>query len=196
MPFSNWVAVVGVVITLYSYVDYYRGIFAGHFRPHGFSWFVWGMLTATGTAAQIWGGGGWGASIMALTSAACFGIAFLSLRHGEKNIMSSDWVAFAGGLLAIPLWVITQSPLWSVVILAVADAVGYWPSIRKTWHDPEREGVAVFALASVKQTLALLAMDDLNIITGFYPGVLVFVNGAFVTLILWRRAILKRAVTF
>jgi hypothetical protein len=196
MILSNWVALVGVAITLWSYVSYYRGMLSGRVSPHGFSWFVWGTLTATGAAAQIWGGGGWGASIMALTSLACFIVAVMSLRYGEKHIAPSDWVAFVGGLCAIPLWIITDSPLWSVVILAAADTVAYWPSIRKTWHNPENEGAMVFALASVKQTLALFAMQDLNFITGFYPAVLVAVNAAFVVMILWRRAIVNRTRIF
>jgi hypothetical protein len=191
VDFQHIVAVIGTLLTIYGYIAYFQGMLRGELKPHGFSWFIWAMLTATGFAAQIWGGGGWGAAIMGATALACLTISLLSIRYGERGITRSDWVAFIIGLSAIPLWMITDSPAASVVILAMADAIGYWPSIRKTWARPYQEGALVFVVAVAKNILALMAMDDLNWVTSFYPFALIFINAAFVAMILLRRRSVK-----
>jgi hypothetical protein len=191
MDYKTILATVAMALTLLNYIPYYYGIFRGTLHPHGFSWFVWSMLTATNCAAQVWGGGGLGSWPMALTALGDLSIVILSLRYGEKNITRSDWLTFFVGLSAIPLWLVNDSPYYSVVILTFADAIGTWPSLRKSWHRPHSESTLFFTVSSLKHLLIIFALDHYNWVTGFYSTALLLTNMLFVAYILWRRQVVK-----
>jgi hypothetical protein len=54
------------------------------------------------------------------------GTAIIALYRGDKHITRGDWLAFAATSLAIPLWIVTSDPLWSVLLVTWIDAVAYF----------------------------------------------------------------------
>jgi len=51
-------------------------------------------------------------------------------------VLPADWYFFLAALAAIPLWLLTRTPLYSVVVVTVIDALAYVPTFRKSWHRP------------------------------------------------------------
>src|SRR4051812_33924000 len=109
-------AVIASGIAIYSYIPYVRNILGGKTKPHVFSWFIWSLLTGIGFFAQLSDNGGPGAWVSGLTATVCFGIFVLAaLRKGEKEIVTLDWLCLFGAFIALGLWAVTDTPLFSVV---------------------------------------------------------------------------------
>ncbi|PZO85412.1 MAG: hypothetical protein DI626_07485 [Micavibrio aeruginosavorus] len=182
---------IAIGIGIISYIPYLLTILKGRTKPHAFSWLIWGILTAIAFAAQITGGGGVGAWVTGFTAATSLIIVALALFKGEKNVTKSDWLTFVTALLAIPLWYFTKNPLNAVILITIIDALAFYPTFRKSWHRPYEENAFTFTLSGIKFIFATLALETLNITTSLYPLSLVFMNGVFVIMILWRRKALK-----
>jgi len=113
----------------------------------------------------------------------------LALVKGERDMSRSDWYCLCFAIAAIPLWIITSTPLWSVLLITVIDAVGFYPTIRKSYYKPSEETASTYVLASVKCTLSIAALETFSVVTALYPASLVIMNGAFVAMLLWRRKV-------
>lgn len=185
---------IGLLFTVIGYSAYIYSIFKGETRPHPFSWFIWGLLTAIGFFAQIADDAGPGAWITGLSAAATFFIAGLGyIKRHDIVITRTDWITFFAALAAIPLWLITETSLYSVILITVIDVVAYYPTYYKTWRRPEQELPLHVILATLKFTFSLFALDNYSVITVLYPLSLVIMNAIFVVLLYYRRWVLKNA---
>lgn len=182
-----------IVIGFIGYVPYIRGILIGTTFPHVFSWIVWGILTFIGFFAQVADGGGAGTWVTGITGFVCVLVAVLAWVKGRKglDIARSDVWVFAGALCAIPLWYFTGSPLWSVVLITIIDAMGFYPTFRKAFYKPDEEVLFTYICSAVKFLLSIMALANLSLITVLYPASLVVMNGGFVVMVLLRRQYLK-----
>jgi len=187
MDYKDFLGVSAALLNFVAYAGYFRGMFRGTVKPHVFSWFVWGVLTAIGYAAQVADGGGAGTWVTGISAVACFIIAGFALRHGEKAITRSDWITFIGAMAAIPLWIATDSPLYSVLLITLIDAIAFWPTFRKAWSKPQEESVFTFAVSALKFGLGVIALGNISMITAFYPLSLVVMNTVFVVVTVLRR---------
>jgi predicted neutral ceramidase superfamily lipid hydrolase len=180
-------AVIATILGLIGYIPYISDIFKGKTKPHIFSWFIWGLLTAIGFLAQVVGGAGPGAWVTGVTALICFLITALAFNRGEKNITRGDWFCFVGALFGIVLWVTTDNPLSAVILITIIDAVAYIPTFRKAYHKPFEETLIEYILSSLKFVVALFALDAFTLVTALYPVSLVITNGAFAIMVIVRR---------
>lgn len=178
---------IAVVIGFIGYVPYFRTIFSGKTKPHAFSWLVWGTLTAVAFASQVVGNGGPGAWVRGFTALICFTIFGLALVNGVKDFPVADWLCLAGCILAGVLWAITDSPLLTVILITIIDAVAFVPTIRKSYSQPNTEPVFTYSLSGLKFLIGIFALAEFSAITVLYPASLVLANGAFVVMLLVRR---------
>ena len=186
---------LAVALGLFGYFFYVRGIVRGTVKPHAFTWFVWALLTTIAFAAQVVDDAGPGAWVTGVTALCSFGFAAVGLgKSSREHIAKSDWYFFAGALAAIPVWLLTGNPLWSVIIITIVDAVAFAPTIRKGYHHPETESVGTYALSGIKFVIGLFALTNITWITTLYPASLVLANLGFVIVLLWRRRVVAASV--
>lgn len=183
---------LAVAFGLFGYIFYVRGILQGKVKPHAFTWFVWGLLTAIAFVAQIVEGGGAGAWVTGVTALCSFGFALVGLGASSRVfIAQNDWAFFIGALLTIPIWYFSGNPLWSVIIITITDAVAFTPTFRKAYFHPETENGWTYALSGIKFVVSLFALQSFTWTTALYPSSLVVANLAFVTMLVWRKQIKK-----
>lgn len=181
---------VAVALGLFGYMFYVRGILLGKVKPHAFTWFVWGLLTAIAFVAQITAGGKAGAWVTGVTALCSFGFAIVGLgASSRKYITKSDWVFFVGALLTLPVWYFTNNALWSVIIITIIDAVAFAPTFHKAFLHPETENTWTYVLSGSKFIVGLFALGSFTWITALYPASLVVANFAFVAMVVWRKQI-------
>jgi hypothetical protein len=183
--------VLGVALVMGSMVPYARAMWHKTVRPHAFSWCLWGAINAVVCAAQVVSHGGAGAWTSAAAAFFNFVIAVYALRHGEKNITRGDWAIFLSALFALPLWAATKNPLWSVVLLSVLDMMGFFPTIRKSWHQPHGEVLMTFAVGAAGFAFAILALEEKTFVNYCYPATVLALNAAFTVILLYRRRALR-----
>lgn len=172
---------------------YLREILRRNVRPHVFSWIVWGICQGIGGAAQVAKGAGVGAGPTLFGAVTCAIVTLLAcLYHGERQITRSDWIAFLCALAALPLWAMTDDPLWASAMVSLIDAVGgMYPTFRKAWHKPFEENLFLFATATLNCALSLVALESYSLTTMLYPGSMLATHGVFSLTLIVRRKMAK-----
>jgi len=182
---------LGLALSLACALTYWQAIYSRSIRPHLFSWLIWSITMGVAGAAQIRSNGGAASWIALLGSINCFLIAVACLWIGHKGITRSDWLLLAAALLAVPLWMITRQPLWSVLLVTGIDAIGYGPTFRKSWDRPGQESVLAFVIGGLAMLFSLLALDSYPLTNWIYPAVIVIFNGVLVGMLQARRRYLQ-----
>ena len=159
-----------IVLTLIAFVPYIRAILRGSARPHVFSWVIWGATTVIVFFAQLEARGGVGAWPTGVSGAIAAFIAILALtKHADSSITRTDWLFLVLAMASLPLWFLTDDPLWAVVVLTTVDLLGFGPTLRKAWHFPHEEHLLFFFLLLVRNTFALLALEHYSLATVLFP---------------------------
>lgn len=178
---------IAVIIALIGYVPYFRDIFRGKTKPHAYSWLVWGILTGIGFFGQILNKGGAGAWVTGITALICFTIFFFALKKGERNITFSDKLTLFGAFIAMLSWYLTSNPLSALILVIITDALGFFPTFRKSYHKPKEETMLTFFLNGLKFAIALFALETYSLNTYLYPVYLILANWIFVGMLIVRR---------
>ena len=187
MSMKEFLGAVAVIIGFIGYVPYFKTIFSGKTKPHAFTWFVWGTLTAIAFASQLAGNGGAGAWVTGFTALVSFTIFGLALFKGVKDFPLADWLCLAGCVVATLLWALTNSPLVAVILITIIDAVAFMPTIRKSSHNPTSEPQITYVLSGLKFIVGIIALTEFSITTVLYPASLVVANFGFVVMLAIRR---------
>ncbi len=178
---------IAAIMSIIGHVPYMHSIIKGRTKPHLFTWIIWVVMTIIAFAAQIVGEAGPGAWTTGVNIILCIIIAIMALRFGEKNITRSDWVMFIAGLAAIPLWMMTNNPLWSVILITIIDALAFGPTIRKSWHKPNEEASFMYGFNIFRHMITLAALARFNFLTALYPAMLLVMNIVSFGVIMGRR---------
>ena len=182
-------AYLAIAVSAMRYGTYLWAIYKKEAKPHFFSYFNWGLVTAIGAYAQMQLQGGPSTWVLMVVSTSCFLIALLSLFVGTKNVMRSDWYAFIGGLLVIPVWLSTKSPFLALVLVVIIDVLSYYPTFRKSWRDPWEEPPVSFFWAGLRYFLMLFAVPVPTVQTLFYPLFLMTSDWGLALYVVWRRKV-------
>jgi len=182
---------VSIALMALSRAIYVTTVFKGRTRPHAFSWLIWTAISGIGFAAQFAEGAGPGSWARGFSAATCCALAVLGYFKGEKHITRGDWLTLITALCAIPLWIATKTPVWSVFIVCIIDTIGYFPTIRKSWKKPYEEAASSYFISTLCSFFSLFAIEHFTISTWLYPALLVFSNSALALFLLARRKALQ-----
>ena len=183
--------IVSVILAVVALGPYLWATLKGTNKPHIFTWIIWTLLTAIAFFIQYLEGAGSGAWSGAASTVFCILILIASIKNGEKNIKKIDWVVFLAALAAIPIWLITQNPLWAAIWVTGIDSLGYIPTIRKSWLKPYEEMVTTHLISAFKHVAVLLAVEAVSPTTTIYSIGMVVMNGLLVSVIVLKRWIFK-----
>jgi len=184
---QNALGVISALIAIVSLLSYLISCIKAKTKPHVFSWVLWTLLTWIAFAIQFSEGGGPGSWPTGISALFCIAITIVAFKKGHKDITKSDWISFIAGLCAIPLWLITNDPTLSAIIVTLIDAIGFFPTIRKSWNNPKEEMVFTHLMSLVKHCLSVGALITISVSTAFYPIILVVMNFILTGAILFRR---------
>ncbi len=128
--------------------------------------------------------GSWPTVVAALT---CFFITAISIKYGSKDIKKVDYIFLFASLCSIPLWVITNDPTYSALLVTGIEIVAAFPTIRKSWYRPKEEVMLTYGLNTIRYILSILALASISISTIAYPIGMVFMNGLIFSVLFIRR---------
>jgi len=185
---KEFLAAIAVVLTFVAYVPYIRSIWRGETKPHVFSWIIWGVTTVFAFLGQLAGAGGIGAWPIGVSGVITLYVAFLAWqRRADSTITPVDWLFLAAALLSLPVWWLTNDPLWAIIILTVVDILGFGPTFRRAYHLPWAERVPYYVLMAVRNSISIAALVTYSWTTVLFPGAIAVACAAFVAMVLWRR---------
>lgn len=181
------IGIIAVLLTFVGYVPYIRDTVTGKTKPHIYTWFIWGFISAIAFALQATDHAGPGGYVTLAAAIACLAIFVLGFKYGEKEITTSDTVFLIAALVAMAIWLFAEQPLASVILLCAIDALGFVPTIRKSWNKPYEETLVSYLLNTFRFGLALIALEQYSLISSLYPLTWIVANGAFSVLLIVRR---------
>ena len=120
-----------------------------------------------------------------------FTIFVTSLKNKSEIVKKLDYFILALAILSIIIWLITATPLYSVILLSVAVSLAFIPTLFKIYDNPFEESASLFTVGIFRHGLTILAMDNVTLITSLTPFILVFENLVIALFIFWRRKQLK-----
>lgn len=189
--YKNILGAIAVIMTIWAHIPYLLKTIKGTNKPHIFTWIIWTLLTGIAFAAQVADNAGPGAWVTGATALICIAICLFAWTKGEKNITRSDWIMFVAGLAAIPLWLITDTPLWSIILIVGIDCCAFYPTFRKSWHKPFEEYAFLYCFNVPRHAISILALQNVSIITALYPAALATMNLLMYVMLRMRRKTLS-----
>ncbi len=183
---------LGIALTFAIFIPYIRSILQGRTKPHVFSWFVWALATLVVFFAQLAGGAGLGAWPIGISGVITAYVALLAYRkRTDRSITRMDWVFLTAALSALPCWLLTDNPLWAVIILTGVDLAGFGPTFRAAYFFPHQERISFYGLAALRNLVVILALEHYSLTTVLFPAAIGVACLIFVTMVFWRRRRLK-----
>lgn len=191
IPHKELLWAFAVILTIISYIPYTYDVWRGQTKPHAFSRSIWRLLTAIAFVAQLSDGWGPWAWMMGMTSLIILPVVVYAIWKGDRAYHRSDYLFLGLSLGAIGVWMITDTPVRSVIIITIVDFFAFLPTFRKSWSQPHTETVSLYALSGIKMLISIFALENVSIVTSLYPLSLVIANRCFVIYILWRRRVIS-----
>jgi len=111
----------------------------------------------------------------------------LSLKNGKRDIRKVDFIFLAIALLAIPVWLVADQPVLSIILLSTIDMLGFAPTVRKSWVDPWSETLFMYFMTAIRHSLAVIALTEINLVTALFPITWTIANVLFIILLIARR---------
>lgn len=178
-----------VVLAVANYLPYLVGSLRGSITPHIFTWALWLILTSVAFYAQLTSGGGIGAWATGVTAFIILLITIVSLRSGFGYVRSFDWLALGGAGMSIILWVVTNDPFWSVILISVIHSLCFLPTFRKGYASPHEESAIAFILTILKYGCAIVALGEYAVETVLFPATVMTTSFLFVSMLYYRRSV-------
>jgi len=183
---------LAVVMSVAAHIPYLWQTLKGTNHPHLFTWIIWTLLTGIAFAAQVAGNAGPGAWATGITCAICVVITLAAYRKADRDITRSDWFMFAAGLAALPLWLITDTPFWSILLVTLIDCSAFYPTFRKSWARPWGEDTFMYGFNLPRHVVTLAAISQFSFVTALYPAALLAMNLVMYVMLKARRRVLPK----
>lgn len=182
------------IFTFSSYFIYFRSIIKWQTKPHIVSWFIWGLISFIIFTIQIYDSAWLWAFNIWLVAFLCFFIAFISFKKWSKKISKSDSFSLIFGLISIILWIFTNNPFLSVILLILVDIFWFIPTILKSIKKPFEETEVAYFLAWWWYLMSIFAMENISFLTVWFVIVSCFFNLFLASIIFFRKKALKPVI--
>lgn len=162
-------------------------VIKGATRPHPYTWMIWGIVTFIVALAQYQNNGGYGCWLTFFVAVNCFINMALGFFKSPEMISRSDRIFLGLCLVAVIIWIVTDNPLWSVILVTGIDTAGFWPTIRKSYGDPFNENRLSFFIYGITYSMGIAALAEYSLITALYPATMVVTAWGLVAFLSVRR---------
>jgi hypothetical protein len=165
MEYKIIAAGIATTIGLSSSIPYLIDTIKGRTKPHAYTWLIWTITQGIAAVGVLQGGGGWSGIGMSI-GAGMLAITFLlSLRLGTRFITAFDTVLLCGAIAGLVTWYVTANTLYAVLIATAVDFLGYLPTLIKVYKHPGSETASTWGLWVVATALALIGLQEYNLLT-------------------------------
>jgi len=195
--YKELLSLLAIALTFVAFIPYIRSIQQGKTRPHIISWVIWGSTTVVVFFAQLadkGGAGAWPIGVSGCVTLYIAGLAYVkcSSSTGALNITRMDTLFLLASVMALPLWYISNDPLWAVIVLTAVDVMGFGPTFRKAYILPFEENLTFYLVISVRNIVATIALANYSMTTMLFPLSMALACILFMLMVLYRRRIIDK----
>ena len=121
-------------------------------------------------------------------------IALISLKKWSTKINKADYISLAFWVLSIILWIFSNNPFFSVILLILVDIFWFIPTILKSIKKPFEETEVAYFLAWGWYLMSIFAMENISFLTVWFVIVSCFFNLFLASIIFFRKKALKTVI--
>jgi len=191
MPLAKILLYLGAISALVAYVIYIALIVKNKIKPHGITYLVWAIILGLNFVIQLTSGVGLGSILLGCNFFGCFLIFLLCYKKGYINYDKLDWLCFGLAILAVILWLISKTPIYSVILSCVIDFLALLPSFRKSFSKPWDDSPIAYWTSALEYLASLPSYNVFSVITLLYPVCIITLDFSYSILIAIRRLMLK-----
>lgn len=196
LDYKSLLGILSVIIVCANHFYYLTLAYLRRIRPHAFTLLVYLIVTCS-VAAGMYGEGDRGAAIrMAFPAPLYILMLFLTCRQGVDYIKRIDIAMLVLSVMAMPVWMLTESPRAAIGFLAVVEGFGMVPAFRKAYDLPWEDSALSPAISATAMLLALAAVQDPSEswATALYLLYWVMLCTTLTVIISFRRSVIKKAM--
>ncbi len=175
--------IAGVVAVL-AFAPYVWSVLKGRTKPSRASWLIWSVLGVSILASYHSSGATdtiWIPIIYAIMPILIF---LLSLKYGVGGYAKLDIVCLIGAAVGLIAWKLTDSPQTALFINIFIDGLGFIPTFKKTYVDPNSESRLAWIIGASATIVNLFAINSWDLDIALYPIYLALFNSIVVVLLL------------
>ena len=164
-------------ISFLAYVLYYVSIVQGRSRPNRVTWVI---LTVVGVliAASYYASGARNTMWVALAyTIGPFIAAILAFKYGEGGTTKLDIFCLVACIFSVILWVLSENPVYTLMVNIGIDFLGILPTLKKSFFDPLSEDKLAWSVTMSSNILNIFAVETWTFSIAVYPVYMVIANG-------------------
>lgn len=180
------------LLTVIAVVPYFLDVAKRKTKPRIVSWAIWTLLMVIAGSAAL-KQGSMASAILSFSAAfATLMIVIVGYRNSDKTYNKLDVFSIVFAVIGLLLWWRFNSPLIALIMSVAIDVAAGIPTLWHSYKKPYEETATTFALSGFGAFLSLIAIQTFTLGNLIIPAYLTFMNVLFVTVILIRRAQLKK----
>lgn len=191
MNFVRILLFLAVASNITAYVIYLYFIVKNKIKPHAFTFLAWSLIIGVNFFVQLFSGVGESSLLLGTNFFFCFVIFIFCVKKGYTAYDMADWVCLIMAIISIVLWLVTKTPLYSVILSCVIDVFSFLPSFRKSFHKPDDDSALTFFISGFEYLLSFPSYKVFSFLVLFYPVTVLVLDFLYAGMIVVRRWQLK-----
>ncbi|MFA5991397.1 MAG: hypothetical protein WC794_04075 [Candidatus Doudnabacteria bacterium] len=183
---------LSIISNLTAYVIYIRLMVTERIKPHSITFLVWAIILGINFLVQVFSGVGLGSILIATNLLGCLIVFGFSYKKFGLAYDKLDWACFILALVAIGLWVVSKTPLYSVILSCVIDFLALLPSFRKSFHKPNEDSSLTFFISGLEYLFSLPSYLVFSFLVLAYPICVLTLDFSYAAFITIRRFQIKK----
>lgn len=167
---------ISIIIGLFTPVIGIYSIFKGNYKPQRITRIVLLVITTLFVLTLYVQGDTSGIFLAILQLASCFMIFVLSIKFGIGGRTKIDLIVLAMALCIIVIWQLTQDAELALYLAILADLVGFFPTIVKSYRMPYTESKIFYMNDTFAGFFNLLSVSTISFNTLAFPLYIFLVN--------------------
>jgi hypothetical protein len=181
MEIQPILGVAAAVVATAAYIPYIISILKGKTKPNRATWLIWAVLGII-ICASYWFVGA-RSTFWYTLPVGMITIALISLKYGVGGWTPFDRICLIGAAAGLLLWWVSGIPFTALAAGMLIDIIGYFPTMKKVWHDPGSEDRLTWGIFFVAAVLNLMAVDRWTLEIATYPAYIIVFNSIMLALL-------------
>ena len=163
MTYELIFSILAFLITLWSTIVYWKGIFRKEIIPHPFTFFIWIIVLGISSIELVENDEILGSLAIILMTLSNIWILFFGIaRWREIRINWLDWFFLISGILLIIFWRLEPNYASVLILMIAIDATAYASSFKKWWLQPFTEQSPPYFISVGNNICTILAISVWN----------------------------------
>lgn len=187
MALAQILLILSATCTVVGYFVYFWMIAKNKIKPHAITYLVWTIIVGLNFFIQLLSGVGKGSVLLGINFAGCLLVFIICFIKKHVVYDKWDWICFALAIFAVILWLLTKTPIYSVVLSCIIDLLAILPSFRKAFTKPREDSALSFFISGLEYLLSFPAYQALSFVILLYPVFVIIIDFTYTGFMLVRR---------